>query len=65
MKLITPLAFVRLDYGVVSGINAMVGERKMAIDKFMHTIKKINVAKLVWKGIREKNNAAIGIPTSK
>jgi hypothetical protein len=47
MKLIIPFALVRLDSGVMSGINAIVGERKMAIDKFMQTINMINVIKLV------------------
>jgi len=63
-----PLALLRNGDGVMSGIRATVGVRKIAMAMFMMMIAAMSSGKTGmdrWKmGIRAKNRAPIGAPTS-
>lgn len=60
-----PVGPRRFGSGVMSGIRAMVGERKTAIDRFNSSMKATKAAKFRWKGSRETNRADKGIPAIK
>ncbi|MNF11339.1 hypothetical protein D3C80_2125440 [compost metagenome] len=61
----TPFALVRCRSGVISGIKATVGERNRLMERFISTMNKTRVGRLVYHGISVTNTAPRGMPISR
>jgi len=63
MKLMMPLAWLLRSDGVMSGMKAMTGERKSAMEKFITKMTSImGISSALKSGIKAKVSAAGGTP---